>query len=169
MTLEKLVTTLVDIPRLVVRQGGQPVRLAFRKPQPYPDSQQRLAALVDHALTNQIRAGYTHRFIDLMFVTVGDRVFCRRYQYNEPSWHSMFLKDPRGQIKLDKTIINIEARAPDDLGDVVPDIDAAYASKLKMLGARFLLDGAIDRRAQESTLELILADSDANKVTEGLN
>ncbi len=47
--------------------------------------------------------------------TVGERVFCRRHTYGEPSWHSVFQTDPAGQIKLDKTIVNIEARVPRDL------------------------------------------------------
>lgn len=68
----------------------------------------------------------------------------------------MFLSDPAGQIKLDKTIVNINAQPPEDMEDIIPEIDKAYADKLKDLGARFLLKGAVEPRAQESTMELLL-------------
>lgn len=118
-----------------------------------------MADQVNTALRHEIRAGYTHRFINLMFVTVGERVFCRRYTYSEPSWHSAFRADPAGQIKLDKTVVNIEARIPEDFDEIVPAIDQAYAESLKKLGASFMLAGAVEPRAQESTLELKLVGS----------
>ncbi|WP_168206453.1 DUF2255 family protein [Labrenzia sp. PHM005] len=148
---------MVDLPKLFVRQTIQPLRLSFRKPLTQPETQADLAKLVDHALAHEIRAGFTHRFITLLFVTVDERVFCRRYQYTEPSWHGVFLNDPAGQVKLDKTVVTINAHVPNDLASILPAIDAAYAGKLEQLGARFLLDGAIEPRAQQSTLELKLA------------
>ena len=157
MTSSSLLTAAVDIPKLVMTQAIKPLRLMLRQPLPYPGTQAELAVLVNTALRNEIRAGFTHRFINLLFVTVGGRVFCRRYQYTEPSWHSAFLADSDGQIKLDKTIVNITAQVPDDLADILPAIDASYAAKLKQLGARFLLEGAVEARAQASTLELKLA------------
>ena len=96
-----------------------------------------------------------------MFVTVGERVFCRRYTYGEPSWHSVFRTDPAGQVKLDKTVVNIEARVPHDLDEVVPHVDQAYADALKRLGASFMLAGATERRAQESTMEVRFAEPSA--------
>ncbi|MDE2751567.1 MAG: hypothetical protein OXI83_03220, partial [Gemmatimonadota bacterium] len=104
---------------------------------PHPKTQRELADLVDNSLKHEIRAGYTHRFITLMFVTVGERVFCRRYTYGEPSWHSVFQTDPAGQVTLDKTVVNIEARVPQDLVEIVPDVDQAYADALKKLGASY--------------------------------
>lgn len=149
--------TFIDIPKLIARQAFQPLRLALRKPVQHPETQAELAALVNHSLKHEIRAGYTHRFITLMFVTVGERVFCRRYQYTEPSWYSVFLDDPAGQIQLDKTIVNIEAQIPQDMEEIIPAVDQAYADALKKLGARFLLKGAIEPRAQQSTIEITLA------------
>ena len=90
----------IDLPKLLIRQAIKPLRLALRKSAEPPLNQQELAELVNHSLKHQIRAGFTHRFIDIVFVTVGNRVFCRRYTYGEPSWHSAFLADPAGQIKL---------------------------------------------------------------------
>lgn len=125
---------------------------------PHPNTQRELADLVDNSLKHEIRAGYTHRFITLMFVTVGERVFCRRYTYGEPSWHSVFQTDPAGQVKLDKTIVNIEARVPRDLDEIVPDVDQAYADALKKLGASYMLAGATEPRARLSTMEIRLAE-----------
>ncbi len=83
--------------------------------------------------------------------------FCRRYSYGEPSWHSAFRSDSSGQIKLDKTIVNIDGRIPRDLEEIKSAVDEAYDHKLKNLGARFMLNGAIEPRAQQSTMELTLS------------
>ena len=134
----------------------------MRSPMPHPKTQRELADLVDNSLKHEIRAGFTHRFITLMFVTVSDRVFCRRYTYGEPSWHSAFRTDPAGQIKLDKTVVNIEARVPQDLDEIGPDVDRAYADALKKLGASYMLAGATEPRARESTMEVRLAEPSAS-------
>ena len=97
-----------------------------------------------------------------MFVTVNDRVFCRRYTYGEPSWHSVFQTDPAGQVKLDKTVVNIEARVPQDLDEIGPDVDRAYADALKKLGASYMLAGATEPRARESTMEVRLGEPSAS-------
>ena len=154
--MSKALNLIIDLPRLALRQATQPLRLAMRQPLDHPASQAELASLVESSLRHEIRAGYTHRFITLMFVTVGDRVFCRRYSYGEPSWHGVFLKAPEGQVKLDKTVVNITAGVPGDMDDIIPGVDRAYAARLKHLGARFLLAGATEPRAQASTLELRL-------------
>ncbi|MES0810145.1 DUF2255 family protein [Roseibium sp. SCPC15] len=163
MAFSSLLNLAVDLPRLLVGQAIQPLRLAFRSTETRPTAQGELAELVNRTLQHKIRAGYTHRFIPLLFVTVGDRVFCRRYSYGEPSWHSAFRADPRGQVQLDKTLVYIKATVPADLDNINPDIDRAYAAKLKQLGARFLLEGAIDPRARESTMELTLASGSATQ------
>lgn len=154
--MTNILNLIVDLPKLAIRQAIQPLRLAMRRPLNHPASQAELAKLVEQSLVHKIRAGYTHRFITLMFVIVDERIFCRRYSYGEPSWHSVFLKNPAGQIKLDKTIVNIEAHVPKDLDDIIPAIDQAYAMKLKQYGARFLLAGATEPRAHASTIELKL-------------
>lgn len=152
----KLSNYLIGLPKLGLTQVIKPLRVAMRKPQTMPQNQQQFADLVNHALVHEIRAGYHHRFITLLFVTVGERVFCRRYTYSEPSWYSVFIQDPKGQVKLDKTIVNIKAQVPEDMENVVAHVDYAYAEKLAQLGAGFMLEGAIDSRAQASTIELFL-------------
>lgn len=154
-------TIVAEVPRLIATRVAQPLRLALREPQENPETQRQFRVLVERALSHEIRAGYTHRFITLMFVTVGDRVFCRRYTYSEPSWHSAFRADAAGQVKLDKTVVNIDAHVPDDLDDILPAVDQAYADKLKRLGASFMLAGAVEPRAQASTIEITLSSSSA--------
>lgn len=146
----------IDLPKLVTLQFLQPFRLYLRKRLDHPKTQEQMASMVEASLSHKIRAGFTHRLIPILFVKVEDRIFVRRYQYNEPSWYNVFLSDPAGQIKLDKTIVNIECRVPDDMNTILPKVDKAYADKLKKLGARFMLDGAITPLAQNSTMELTL-------------
>lgn len=92
-----------------------------------------------------------------MFVTVGDRVFCRRYQYGERSWRDVFLGDPDGQVWLDGAVVDIEGRVPHDLDTINPLVNDAYAEALRRLGASFMLAGAIDDRAMASTMEMTFA------------
>jgi len=155
--VSSILRAVVELPRLAIALSLRPVRLAVRRPQPHPESQTEFARQVSQSLKHQIRAGYTHRFIDLMFVTVGERVFCRRYTFGEPSWHGAFLANPEGQVRLDKTVVNVEARVPTDLDEINPAVDEAYAEALKTLGATYLLAGATEPRAHASTLELVLA------------
>ncbi len=116
---------------------------------------QEVIELVNQTRHHQIRQGHTHRFIDLMFVTVGERVFCRRYTYSEPSWRSAFIENSIGQIKLGSEVVDVDGVIPHDLGEVNPLVNKAYEVALKKYGASYLLDGAIDNRAQESTMEMI--------------
>lgn len=163
MLTSNIQSLAVDVPKLLFKQAIQPVRLSMRQELPHPSTQLELANLVNSSLRHGIRAGFTHRFINLLFVTVGDRVFCRRYSFNEPSWHSAFRGNPSGQIKLDKTIVNISACIPQDLEDIIPAVDQAYAAKLKQLGARFLLQNAVALRSQRSTIELTLANNEITR------
>jgi hypothetical protein len=159
MKVSNIFNMAIDLPKLAFLQVIQPLRLAMRKVTEHPETAQEMAYLVNTSLKHEIRAGFTHRFIPLMFVTVGDRVFARRYSYNEPSWHSAFRAAPLGQIMLDKTIVNIDASVPEDLEKIVSDVDQAYADRLKKFGARFLLNGATEPRAQQSTIELTLSNA----------
>lgn len=157
MATAPLLEILTGIPRLIVGQALHPIRRRLRGPMNPPETQAEMAELVNRTRLHEIRAGYTHRFIRLMFVTVDDRVFCRRYQYGEPSWHGVFLSDPAGQIRLDGTVADIIATVPKDMDAIIPAVDKAYADALKKLGASFLLSGAVEPRAQASTLEITLS------------
>ncbi len=145
-------STLMMLFRMLMRQ----IQYLFRKPMTPPVTQTRFAEMVNHAVNHKIRQGHTHRFITLLFVTVDDRVFCRRYSYNEPSWYSAFLGDPEGQVMLDKTVVDISGSVPPDLDAINPKVNEAYRKKLEQLGALRLLSGATEARALASTFELKL-------------
>lgn len=89
----------------------------------------QVAKLVAETETPQIRAGHEHRFIDIWIVTVGERLFCRQYDFSERSWYHAFLEDPAGAIKIGETIIPIEGRIPEDLDDIQAAINQAYLDK----------------------------------------
>lgn len=157
MARANLRDVLAGIPKLIVGQALHPLRRILRGPLKQPEKQAELADLVNRTRLHEIRAGYEHRFIRLMFVTVGNRVFCRRYRYTEPSWHSVFLSEPDGQIRLDGTVANITAAVPQDMDVIIPEVDQAYADALRKLGASFMLAGSVEQRAQQSTLEIALS------------
>ncbi|MBO9409774.1 hypothetical protein J7399_20230 [Shimia sp. R9_1] len=131
------------IPKLIIGTAIHPLLRALRGPMEQPLTQSELAKLVNQTRVHEIRAGYTHRFIRLMFVTVDDRVFCRRYQYGKRSWHSVFLSDSGGQLRLDDVVANIDAAPPRDMDGIIPAVDQAYADALKKLEASFMLSGAV--------------------------
>ncbi len=120
-------------------------------------SQTDLARLVERTSHHQLRVGKTHRFIDLMYVTVGDRVFCRRYTFREPSWHSALRDKPEGQVRLDGTVVDIEGRVPDDLDPINLAVNRAYEQRLHQLGAPFMVAGAVEDRAMASTVEIVFS------------
>ncbi len=88
-----------------------------------------VAELVANTETPQIRAGDTHRFIDIWIVTVGKRLFCRQYDFRANSWYDAFLAEPSGAIRCGDTVIPIMARVPKDLDAIQEDINQAYRDK----------------------------------------
>lgn len=145
------------LPKLLWNYATNPMKRAFFKAAPTPGTQAELARLVENTFHHEIRAGFEHRFIRLMFVTVEDRVFCRQYQFSQRSWRDVFLSSPEGQVRLDNTIANINARVPEDYDRIIPAVDQAYADALRKIGASFLLTGSVEPRAQNSTMEITLA------------
>ncbi|WP_170334944.1 hypothetical protein [Ruegeria arenilitoris] len=148
---------ILGVPRLIWAYSTNTVKRALFIAAPPPETQEELARLVERTFQHEIRAGYEHRFIRLMFVTVGERVFCRQYQFSQHSWRDVFLRNPEGQIRMDKTVVNIEASEPEDYDHTIPAVDQAYADTLRKIGASFLLAGAVTPRAQRSTMEITLA------------
>ena len=147
---------ITEIPRFVASQVLTPLKRVLSTPASAPGSQAELAKLVNGTLHHEIRAGYEHRFIRLMFVAAGDRIFCRQYKFSGRSWRDVFLNNPEGQIRLDNTVVDIDALVPPDLDAINPAVDRAYADALAKIGASFMLAGAVETRAQNSTMELIL-------------
>jgi hypothetical protein len=150
--------TILGVPKLLWNYAINPVKRALFKAAPTPSTQAGLARLVDKTFHHEIRAGFEHRFIRLMFVTTGDRVFCRQYQFGARSWRDVFLSNPEGQVRLDNTVANIVAHELEDYDQIIPAVDQAYADALRKIGASFLLAGGIEPRSQKSTMEIFLAD-----------
>lgn len=147
----------LGLPKLLWKYASNPLKLALLMAAPAPNTQAELARLVEKTFHHEIRAGYEHRFIRLMFVTVEDRVFCRQYQFSQRSWRDVFLSNPEGQVRLDNTVANINAHEPEDYDRTIAMVDQAYADALLKIGASFLLTGSVEPRAQKSTMEITLA------------
>lgn len=157
MTRPSIPKIIMGLPKLIIGQAFHPLLRLLRGPMAEPTTQAELAKLVNQTRVHDIRAGFEHRFIRLMFVTVGDRVFCRQYQFGARSWRDVFLKDPAGQVRLDGTVANIEAREPQDYDSIILEVDKAYERNLTKLGASFMIAGAVEPRSQQSTMEIFLA------------
>ncbi len=80
MKASDILNIVTDLPKLFVLQTIQPLRIAMRKTKSKPDTAQQMVDLVNTALKHEIRAGYTHRFMRILFVTVDDRVFLSSLQ-----------------------------------------------------------------------------------------
>lgn len=157
-TRPSILKILAGIPKLIAGQVLYPLLNTLRSPMPEPETQAELADLVNRTRIHEIRAGFEHRFIRLMFVTVDDRVFCRQYQFGARSWRDVFLRDPAGQVRLDSTVATIEARELEDYESIIPAVDKAYERDLDKLGASYMIPGAVAPRSQQSTMEIFLAD-----------
>ena len=69
------------------------------------------------------------------------------------------MDDAAGQVKLDKTIVDIIGRIPPDLDAINPAVNDAYAAKLAQLGASYLatcLMGRLNPAPKPALLRLFL-------------
>lgn len=113
-----------------------------------------LEKLVQSKKVHQIRAGKTHRFIDITIVATEGRFFVRQYKFGTKSWYDAFLINPAGQMKIGDTIIDIEGAKPVDLDEINPKVNKAYRKLLGLIYPAMRL--TYDRKKHEaSTLELL--------------
>ena len=115
---------------------------------------QELSDLVNALRVHQIRAGDTHRFVDISIVETGGRFFVRQYKFGERSWRDALLKDPAGAMKLGDTVVTIRAVVPDDLDQINPSVTKAFWKKYKLIYGAMRL-GFDTQKHEASTLELI--------------
>ncbi|MCH2032288.1 MAG: DUF2255 family protein [Tenacibaculum sp.] len=115
---------------------------------------QELEKLVKSKKVHQIRAGRTHRFIDITIVSTEGRFFVRQYKFRKKSWYDVFLISPDGQMKIGDTIIDIDGIVPECLDVLNPKVNKAYR---KLLGLIYPIMGlTYNRKKHEaSILELI--------------
>lgn len=115
---------------------------------------QELEKLVKSKRVHQIRAGRTHRFIDITIVSTEGRYFVRQYKFGTKSWYDAFLKNSDGQMKIGDTIIDIDGVVPKNLDAINPKVNKAYFKLLWILYPLMRL--TYNRKKHEaSTLELI--------------
>ena len=103
---------------------------------------------------HQIRAGRTHRFIDITIVSTEGRFFIRQYKFGKKSWYDAFLADPDGQMKIGDAVIDIDGVVPADLDEINPKVNKAYRKLLGLIypAMRLIFD---TKKHEASTLELI--------------
>lgn len=113
-----------------------------------------LSKLIQSKWVQQIRAGKTHRFVDISIVEASGRFFVRQYKFGKRSWYDAFLKNPDGEIKVGDTVIPIIGIVPEDLDIINPKVNKAYCKKMHIV--YWLMRLTYDRKRHEaSTLELI--------------
>lgn len=113
-----------------------------------------ISKLVNPKYVHQIRAGDNHRFIDITIIETEGRFFVRQYKFGTKSWRDSFLKDSKGEMKIDEKIFKIDGVVPKDLDEVNPKINGAYHKKLPLV--YFLMRLTYSRKKHEaSTIELI--------------
>lgn len=115
---------------------------------------QEIESLVKGQKVHQIRAGRTHRFIDITIVSTEGRFFVRQYKFGTKSWYDAFLKNPDGQMKIGDAIIDIDGVVPNNLEEVNPKVNKAYRKLLGLIypAMRLTYD---TKKHEASTLELI--------------
>lgn len=115
---------------------------------------QELEKLVKGRKVHQIRAGKTHRFVDITIVSTEGRFFVRQYKFGKKSWYDAFLNNSEGAIKIGDTIVEIDGVVPSDLEEINPKVNKAYFKLLWILYPLMRL--TYNRKKHESsTLELI--------------
>ena len=114
-----------------------------------------LARKVMSSPVHQLRSGFTHRFIDITMVAVGERIFVRPYQFGRNGWYDAFMGTPDGEMKIGNEIIKIEGRIPEDLQDINPKVTQVYHDLLPGIYADMRKTYDTDKH-ERMTLELIV-------------
>ena len=115
-------------------------------------NKEELLKLVDEREYHQLRAGETHRFIDISIVVAEGRMFCRQYSFSKRSWYHAFQKDSNGAIKCGDVVIKTKGVIPADLEAINPKVNEAYLKKYGDLASMML-----GPQYMASTMELIPA------------
>ena len=115
---------------------------------------QEITKRVNAKWVHQIRAGFTHTFIDISIVETEGRFFVRQYKFGERSWYPAFLSNPEGEMKLGNMVVPIHGVVPQDLEKINPKVNKAFLKKMTIV---YWLMGLTynKKRHEASTLELI--------------
>lgn len=117
---------------------------------------------LDYIKTNNligIKAGSERPdFLEIWMVTVQDRIFARSWGLAEKSWYNTFLRCPAGQIQCGDTIYDIKAIIPEDLDQLIKEINQAYLTKYNFgQNSKYAL-GITENKHVERTMEFIIND-----------
>lgn len=116
--------------------------------------EQHIIEAINRTKVQQIRAGKTHRFVDISIVEANGRLFVRQYKFANNSWRQAFQHTPEGAIRCGGFQIEIQAKVPDDLSSVNALVNEAFRRKLPIIYT--LMRWTFDVNKHEaSTLELI--------------
>jgi len=113
-------------------------------------TKEEILKLVDDLTYHKLRAGETHRFIDISIVVAEERLFVRQYFFSKRSWYHAFQEDPNGAIKCGNVMIKVHGMIPDDLEAINPMVNNAYLKKYGDSASMML-----EPRYMASTMELI--------------
>lgn len=112
------------------------------------------AATIDKTKYFYIRAGDEHRFVPIWVVVVDGRVIVRPWNDKPGGWYRVFLKTPRGAIKIGDAEVPVRALRVRNakLSDAV---DRAYAEKYTTKPNQKYVKGFATAKRKSTTVELL--------------
>ena len=107
----------------------------------------------------QIKVGETHGFRDIWVVVTEGRLFCRQYSFSKNSWRNALLENEKAYIKVDGNIVEISGKIPEDLEEIMNNVNEAYIEKY-VHRLNYYPDiakqAAYVKKHQKSTVELLI-------------
>ena len=97
-------------------------------------------------------------FLEIWMVIVDGRIFARSWGLAERSWYNAFLNNPNGEIECGEKVIAIKASIPKDLADLTEHINKAYKDKYPSERNKKYVDGIIQYKHVERTMEFEVID-----------
>ncbi len=105
----------------------------------------------------EIKAGKERTtFLEIWMVVVENRIFARSWGFAERSWYNTFLVESLGQIKCGEDIYNIKAIIPNDINNLSDKINQAYINKYHFGRNIKYVEGIIQPKHIEKTMEFII-------------
>src|SRR5215470_12063123 len=125
------------------------------RPSPRRRFSRSVLALLEGARMLSVRAGTgDHRFTGIWFVLVGGRLLVRPYYDSATGWRRVFLREPRGTIRVDRREIAVKARSV--RGERLYDaMDRSYAEKYATPASRKWVRGFARPGRRKTTIELL--------------
>ena len=112
------------------------------------------AAAIDKIKYFYIRAGDEHKFIPIWVVVVDGRVLVRPWNDKAGCWYRVFLKNPRGAIKIGATEVPVRALRVRS-AKLIDAMDRAYAEKYTTKSNEKYVKGFATKKRKATTTELV--------------